>query len=71
MKQRCTFTLDEALIAKARQAVKAGAAPSRVSLVVWGLTRAIRRMELTRGKRFGVQECRLRAGRKTQRRTER
>lgn len=52
MKQRVTLTMEVDLIRKARQAVKAGAAPSLVSLVVEGLTRTVRRIERARGRRF-------------------
>jgi hypothetical protein len=64
MKQRVTFTLDADLIRKARMAVKAGLAPTLISLVERGLRTTVRRLEQQNGRRFPVRPVRLRAGRR-------
>ena len=64
MKQRVTFTLDKALIMKARLAVKEGSAPSLIRLVERGLRTVLRAVEARRGQRFRVRAVRLKAGRK-------
>jgi hypothetical protein len=63
-KQRVTFTLDKALIMKARLAVKEGSAPSLNWLVERGLRTVIRAVEARRGQQFRVRAVRLKAGRK-------
>ena len=64
MKQRVTFTLDKALIMKARLAVKEGSAPSLIRLVEQGLKAAVGAIERKRKQRFRVRPIKLRAGRK-------
>lgn len=63
-KQRVTFTLDADLIRKARMAVKAGLAPTLISVVERGLNLVIAAIERKRGQRFRVRAVRLKAGRK-------
>ena len=63
-KQRCTFTLDANLIAKARALVQDGVAPSLVGLVERGLRTMVRLIEARRGQRCRVRAVRLKAERK-------
>lgn len=67
MKQRVTFTLDKALIMKARLAVREGSAATLAGLVERGLKVVVSAIERERGQPFRVRAVRLKAGRKQRR----